>query len=74
MKQSRFPPRLLQSLRKRLRITQKELGILAGVTVGAAHLWEIGKFRPKENKMVVLLALRKVNRRQVRELLKQKIP
>ena len=73
IKQSRFSPRLLQSLRKRLGITQKELAILAGVTVGAAHLWEIGKFRPKDNKMGVLVALRKLNRRQVRELLNQKI-
>jgi len=73
IKQSRFSPRLLQSLRKRLGITQKELAILAGVTVGAAHLWEIGKFRPKDNKMGVLVALRKLNRRQVRELLKHKI-
>jgi len=69
IKQSRFSPRLLQSLRKRLGITQKELAILAGVTVGAAHLWEIGKFRPKDNKMGVLVALRKLTRRQVRELL-----
>ena len=73
IKQSRFSPRLLQSLRKRLGITQGELAILAGVTVGAAHLWETGKFRPKENKMGVLVALRKLNRRQVGELLNQKI-
>jgi len=73
IKQSRFSPRLLQSLRKRLGITQKELAILAGVTVGAAHLWETGKFRPKGNKMSILVALRKLNRREVRELLKQKI-
>ena len=73
IKQSRFSPRLLQSLRKRLGITQKELAILAGVTVGAAHLWETGKFRPKNNKIGVLVALRKLNRRQVRELLNQKI-
>jgi DNA-binding transcriptional regulator YiaG len=72
-KQSRFSPRLLQSLRKRLGITQKELAILAGVTIGAAHLWETGKFRPKDNKIGVLVALRKLNRRQVRELLNQKI-
>jgi DNA-binding transcriptional regulator YiaG len=72
IKQSRFSPRLLQSLRKRLGITQKELAILAGVTVGAAHLWETGKFRPKDHKMGVLVALRKLNRRQVRELLNQK--
>ena len=73
IKQSRFSPRLLQSLRKRLGISQKELAILAGVTVGAAHLWETGKFRPKENKMGVLVALKKLNRREVRELLSQKI-
>ena len=73
IKQSRFSPRLLQSLRKRLGITQKELAILAGVSLGAAHLWETGKFRPKENKMGVLVALRKLNRREVRELLNQKI-
>jgi DNA-binding transcriptional regulator YiaG len=74
IKKSRFSPRLVKTLRKKLRITQKELAILAGVTVGAAHLWEIGKFRPKDNKMGVLVALRKLNRRQVRELLNQKIP
>ena len=73
IKQSRFSPRLLQKLRKRLGISQKELAILAGVTVGAAHLWETGKFRPKDNKMGVLVALRKLNRRQVKELLNQKI-
>ena len=73
IKQSRFSPRLLQSLRKRLGITQKELAILAEVTVGAAHLWETGKFRPKDNKMGMLVALRKLNRREVRELLNQKV-
>ena len=73
IRQSRFSPRLLQSLRKRLGITQKELAILTGVTIGAAHLWETGKFRPKDNKLGALVALRKLNRRQVRELLKQKI-
>ena len=73
IKQSRFSPRLLQSLRKKLGISQKELAILAGVSVGAAHLWETGKFRPKDKKMGALVALRKLNRRQVRELLNQKI-
>ena len=35
VKISRFSPRLIRSLRKHLGITQKELAILAGVTVGA---------------------------------------
>ena len=72
VKKSRFSPRLLQSLRKHLGITQKELAILAGVTVGAAHQWEIGKFRPKEDKKAVLAALRKLNRREVRKLLDER--
>ena len=40
LKKSRFSPRLIRSLRKKLRITQKELAALAEVTVGAVHQWE----------------------------------
>src|SRR4030042_6735431 len=67
VKKSRFSPRLIQSLRKHLGITQKELEILAGVTVGAAHLWESGIFVPRAQKKGVLVALRKLNRREVRK-------
>ena len=72
IKNARFSPGLIQSLRKRLRITQKELAILAGVTVGAAHLWETGKFLPSGEKRGAIVALRKLRRREVRELLDQK--
>ena len=69
---ARFSPALIQRLRKRLGITQKELAILAGVTVGAAHLWEAGKFLPSGEKRGEIVALRKLRRREVRELLDQK--
>jgi len=69
VKKSRFSPGLLRSLRKKLGITQKELAVLAGVTVGAAHLWEMGKFRPKGEKMAVLVGLRNLGRSGVRKLL-----
>jgi len=72
VKKSRFSPRLLQILRKNLGITQKELATLAGVTVGAAHLWEKGKFRPKDDKMAVLVGLRKLGAAGVRKLLEQR--
>jgi len=72
VKKSRFSPGLLRSLRKKLGITQKELAILAGVTIGAAHLWETGKFQPSSEKRGVIVALRKLRRREVRELLNQK--
>jgi DNA-binding transcriptional regulator YiaG len=73
VKKSRFSPPLIRSLRKYLGISQKELAILAGVTVGAAHLWESGKFKPKDEKKAVMVALRKLGRRAVRKLLEEKV-
>jgi hypothetical protein len=46
-----------------LGIIQKELAILTGITVGAAHLWQIGKFRPSMKKKAVMVALRKLSHR-----------
>jgi DNA-binding transcriptional regulator YiaG len=72
VKESRFSPRLIRSLRGHLGITQKELAILTGVTVGAAHLWESGQFKPSMKKKAVMVALRKLGRREVRKLLEGK--
>jgi DNA-binding transcriptional regulator YiaG len=72
IKISRFSPRLIRSLRNRLGITQKELAILAGVTVGAIHQWESGMFKPKGTKKEVIVALRKLGRREVRSLLEER--
>ncbi len=72
VKASRFSPQLIRSLRSHLGISQRELALLAGVSTGAAHLWETGKFRPKANKKSVLVALRKLGRREVRRLLEEK--
>ena len=72
VEKSRFSPRLLQILRKNLGITQKELAVLAGVSIGAVQLWEKGKFRPKDEKMAVLVGLRKLGRAGVRKLLEER--
>ena len=72
VKMSRFSPRLIRSLRKHLGITQKELAILTGVTVGAIHQWESGQFKPSMKKKAVMVALRKLGRREVRKLLEGK--
>jgi len=72
VKMSRFSPRLIRNLRKHLGITQKELAILSGVTVGAIHQWESGMFRPKDAKKGVILALRKLGHGDVRKLLERK--
>ncbi len=69
---SRFSPRLIRSLRKSLGISQKELAILSGVSVGAVQMWESGKFRPKDEKKSLMVGLRKLGRRDVRKLLEQR--
>ena len=74
VEKSRFSPRLIRNLRKRLGITQKEMATLAGVTIGAVHQWEQGGFEPREKKKGVLVALRKLGRRAVRKLLEEKGP
>jgi DNA-binding transcriptional regulator YiaG len=72
VKAARFSPRLMRSLRKHLGITQKELAILAGVTVGAVHQWETGKFKPRGEKKKVIVALRKLGRRDVAKILEER--
>ncbi len=73
VKKSRLSPHLIKSLRKHLGITQKELAILVGVTIGAAHKWEMGKFNPKVEKKAALVALRKLGRGKVKKLLEKKL-
>jgi DNA-binding transcriptional regulator YiaG len=72
VKESRFSPRLIRSLRRHLGITQKELAVLTDVTVGAVHLWESGQFKPSMKKKAVMVALRKLGRREVKKLLEGK--
>ncbi|MGQ9646720.1 MAG: helix-turn-helix domain-containing protein [Thermodesulfobacteriota bacterium] len=74
VKKSRFSPRLIRNLRKRLGITQKEMATLTGVTVGAIYQWEQGIFEPRGEKKGILVALRKLGRRAVRKLLEEKVP
>ncbi len=74
VKKSRFSPRLIRNLRKRLGITQKEMATLAGVTVGAIYQWEQGVFEPRGQKKGILVTLRKLGRRAVRRLLEAKGP
>lgn len=78
---SRLSPRLIRSLRKRLRLSQRDLARLAGVTPLAVYQWESGVFKPKKEKRGVLVALRKLGRRDAKKLLdemkageKKKVP
>lgn len=72
VKVSRFSPRLIRSLRKRLGLSQRDLARLTGVTPLAVYQWETGMYKPKKEKKGILVALRKLGRRNVRKLLEEK--
>ena len=72
VKASRITPARIGGLRRKLGISQRELGILTGTSIGAVLSWEKGKFRPKGEKKAALVALRKLKKREVRKLLSQK--
>jgi DNA-binding transcriptional regulator YiaG len=72
MKKARISPRLIKNLRKHLKISQRELAQLAGVTVGAVFQWEKGKFEPKDDKKKILIGLRKLGRQEAKKLLVEK--
>jgi len=71
-KASRFTPERIRLLRKKLGISQKDLGILAGVSMGAVASWEKGKFHPNLNKKATLVAIRKIRKRDVKKILSSK--
>lgn len=70
MKAARFSPGLIQKLRKRLGLSQEELGILVDVTLGAVAAWEQGRSRPSADRRSAIVALRKLGKREVQELLR----
>ena len=72
VKASRLTPGRIRNLRKKLGISQRELGILTDVTTGAVLSWEKGKFKPKGEKKAALVALRKLRKRDVRKMLAEK--
>ena len=72
VKVSRLTPERISRLRRKLGISQRELGVLIGASIGAVLSWEKGKFRPMGEKKAALVALRKLKKREVKKLLAQK--
>jgi DNA-binding transcriptional regulator YiaG len=69
---TRLSPKMIQRLRKKLGITQKELAILGGVSMGTVQLWEKGKIQPRDQKKAVLAGLRKMKKGEVKKALEDK--
>ncbi len=72
VKASRFTPDRIRGLRKKLGISMRELGILTGTSLGAILSWEKGKFKPRGEKKAALVGLRKLRKRDVKEMIAEK--
>jgi DNA-binding transcriptional regulator YiaG len=68
-KAARLSPRLIKSLRRRLGVSQMALARIVGVSAPAVAHWEGGEAAPAGPNRATLVALRKLGRREVRELL-----
>jgi DNA-binding transcriptional regulator YiaG len=72
VKVARVSPLLIKKLRARLSITQGELATLVGVSTSAVEAWEYAKAKPDGRNREALVALRKLGKREVREILAAK--
>jgi DNA-binding transcriptional regulator YiaG len=72
-KTARLSPRLIASLRKRLGLSQVALAQLVGVSAPAVAHWEAGASTPTGQNRVNLVALRRVGKREVEELLARRV-
>jgi len=72
IKVARFSPARIRALRIKKGLSQKELGMLVGVSLGTVVLWEKGKITPKAERKGVLVALRKIGKRDIQKILKEK--
>ncbi len=68
-KSARLSPRLIQSLRKRLGLSQTALARLVGVSAPAVAHWEAGNATPTGQNRAAVVGLRKMGKRDVKELL-----
>ena len=68
-KAARLSPRLISALRKRLGLSQLSLARLVGVSAPAVAHWEVGNSAPSGQNRGKLVALRRVGKREVKELL-----
>jgi DNA-binding transcriptional regulator YiaG len=71
-RQARLSPTLISSLRARLGITQGQLASLVGVSAGAVGGWEKGRMAPQGRNRMALVALRKLRRAEVKQLLTER--
>jgi DNA-binding transcriptional regulator YiaG len=72
-KAARLSPRLIESVRRRLGLSQMALARLVGVSAAAVAHWVAGDSTPTGQNRAALVGLRKVGKREVKELLARRV-
>lgn len=71
LKQARFSGWLIKKLRRRLELSQLELGTLVGTSMVTVGNWERGTSRPDDKNQRALIAVRKLGKRAARQMIAQ---
>lgn len=66
---ARIGPRWIRAMRKRHRISQQQLADLLGVSMSAVGSWEYSRSKPGTKNRAKLVALRRMNRKEIESLL-----
>ena len=69
MPQARVSPAALKAQRSRLRISQREMGLLLGVSAHTIVRWEAGRSTPREASREALAELKRIGARAAGDLL-----
>jgi DNA-binding transcriptional regulator YiaG len=69
---ARLSPGLIKKLRRKLGVTQQEFAALLDASPSTVAFWEQGRTRPKPETKARIVALRKLGRRDVKQLLAQR--
>jgi DNA-binding transcriptional regulator YiaG len=71
-RKARITPASVKSQRRRLKLSQRELAQLLRVSSNSVVRWEAGKSAPRTAQRAKLAQLRKLGRKDVKELLEEK--
>lgn len=71
-RKSKFSPASLKNNRKRLSLSQADVGVLLGTSTNTVLRWEAGSSKPREAHLPKIAALSKMGKKQAKQELEQR--
>lgn len=72
LEKSRLSPKLISTLRRKLKLSRKAFGKLVGASSHAVFTWEAGRSKPRSSYRTRMISLRTLGKRKIKEILKAK--